>query len=75
MCGIAVREDFAHAAGPASAVLGLGGQLGATLAGAPLGAAVDRAGWSFFLPLMAAVAWLHVALYAPLVIPGKRKSA
>jgi len=45
LCGLAVRETHSEAAGTAGGFLGAAGQVGAALAGYPLGAISDLYGW------------------------------
>ena len=52
MCGLAVRETHAEAAGTAGGFLGLAGQIGASIAGYPLGVVVDRYGWNSLYHVM-----------------------
>lgn len=66
VCGIAVREDFEAIMGPAAALLGLVGQLGAVLAGYPLGLLNIHLGWGSVLASLLAAAWLKTALFAGL---------
>jgi len=48
--------------------MGLAGQLGATLAGAPVGLLAERHGWEAAMALVAACMGLVVALYCALAL-------
>jgi len=66
---VAMREGIAPSAGgTAAGLMGLAGQLGATLAGAPVGLLAERHGWEAAMALVAACMGLVVALYCALAL-------
>ena len=79
LCGLAVRETHAEAAGTAGGFLGLAGQVGASIAGYPLGIVVDRYGWNSLYYIMifssSLVSMLFYALLDKRIVSKKTKTS